>query len=396
MNARANWYITGVAITFLVAGVVLSHRVEGGIRVEAVTLAAGTPALKFLPADPGPHPVVLLAHGLTGSKEMFFRFGEALAAAGFECCSVDLPGHGASSQPFSIAGSVQSLKVVARESGPVDVFIGHSLGAYVEAAAMQDADLNPRLLIAVGALPGVGEHGPPLLLLAGRFEEFVTPARLKERPDARSVISPNSDHAFEPFDGYLVKTAVEAACAAVGRPAPASIPDTWRWRSFGMILALLGAVVLALHLPEFPSRWSLLRGPVVWVIIVGAFILCSGTWIGATPHLRHIPLQVTVMVVGWLMITGAAKVRLPRWSLVPLTVAVALICAVVGAQIIAFFVSLFVLALIVATLLGAIASRHGSRRDGDVAMAIHMGYVVGQWLPFPLFAFVKFLLGIYT
>ena len=393
MSTRTQWCLAAVSIACFVTGVALSHRVEPGVQVEAVTLAGDTPALKFVPADSGPHPVVLLAHGITGSKEMFFRFGEALAAAGFVCVSVDLPGHGASEKAFSLAGTVQALEAVTHALGPVDVFIGHSMGAYAGAGAVHDAGLNPRLFIAVGAIPDLGEHGPPLLLLAGRFEEFATPARLKARTDARVVISPNSDHAFELFDGYLVKTAVEAACTAVGRPSPASIPNSWRWRLLGMVLALLGAVVLALRLPAFPSRWALMRGPVVWAIVIGAFILCSGTWIGAMPHLRHIPQQIAAMIVGWLVITGAARLRLPRWSLVPLTVALAMICAVVGAPMPAFFAALFVLALLAGTILGSIAARRGSRRDGDIAMAIHLGYVVGQWLPFPVLAFVKLLLG---
>lgn len=393
MSARTKWCLAAISIACLATGVALSHRVEPGVRVEAVTIAGDTPALKFVPANSGPHPVVLLAHGVTGSKEMFFRFGEALAAAGFVCVSVDLPGHGASEKAFSLAGTVQTLEVVTHVLGPVDVFIGHSMGANAGVGAVHDAGLNPRLFIAVGAIPDLGGHGPPLLLLAGRFEEFATPARLKARTDARVVISPNSDHAFELFDGYLVKTAVEAACTAIGRPSPASIPNSWRWRIFGMVLALLGAVVLALRLPAFPSRWALMRGPVVWVIVVGAFILCSGTWIGAMPHLRHIPLQIAAMIVGWLMITGAARLHLPRWSLVPLTVAAAMIFAVVGAPMPAFFAALFVLALLAGTILGSIAAHRGSRRDGDIAMAIHAGYVVGQWLPFPVLAFVKLLLG---
>ena len=92
MNARVNWCLAAVSIACFAAGVALSHRVEPGVRVEAVTLAGDTPALKFLPADPGPHPVALLAHGITGSKENLFRFGEALAAAGFVATPWTSPG----------------------------------------------------------------------------------------------------------------------------------------------------------------------------------------------------------------------------------------------------------------------------------------------------------------
>src|SRR5580698_5948703 len=123
-----NWIIAGVAAVCLVVGSVLSHRIEPGVCVEKVTLAEETPALKFLPAGPGPHPVALLAHGYAGSKETLFRYGEALAAAGFTCYSVDQPGHGASPHKFTFMDSVHTLEAVAREVGPVDVFAGQSMG----------------------------------------------------------------------------------------------------------------------------------------------------------------------------------------------------------------------------------------------------------------------------
>jgi hypothetical protein len=37
--------------------------------------------------------------------------------------------------------------------------------------------------------------------------------------------------------------------------------------------------------------------------------------------------------------------------------------------------------LLAGTFLGWLAARRGSRRDGDIAMAIFTGYVIGQWIP---------------
>jgi len=189
-----NWIIAGVAAVCFGTGVALSYRIEPGVRVEKVTLAEETPALKFSPVGPGPHPVALLAHGYASSKEAFFRYGEALAAAGFICYSVDQPGHGASPRPFTLMAAAHTLEAVAREVGPVDVFAGWSMGGATGGEAVREGGMKPGLFIAVGFMPVLGDHAPPLLILAGRFEEALPPALLKTRTDARLVISPWSDH----------------------------------------------------------------------------------------------------------------------------------------------------------------------------------------------------------
>ena len=379
MSARANWCIAAACVC-LAAGVALSHRVEPGVRVQAVTLAGDTPALQFLPADSVPHPVALLAHGITASKETLFRFGEAFAAAGFECYAVDLPGHGESARPFSFNENAPALDKVARLLGSVDVFLGHSMGAYAGAGSVRNGNLNPRLFIAVGASPNLGEHGPTLLLLAGRFDEAFPPARLKARTDARVVTSPWCDHAFEPYDSYLVNAAVEAACAAVGKTPP-TVPTCWHWRLAGMALGIAGALGLAFCLPAFPPRWTWVRGLLVPAIYIVAITLTSSTWLGVAPLLRRAPLYIAFTAIGLFLVLGAGKLRIPRWSFLALTVAVWLGSLLAGAHIFAFFISLFALILSVGTILGAIAARHGTGRAGDIALAVFMGYALGQWMP---------------
>src|SRR5215468_9231576 len=111
MKARARWIIAA-AIISLGAGAALSRVIEPGVRVKKVTLAEETPALKFIPAGTGPRPVALLAHGYASSKEALFRYGEALAAAGFICYSVDQPGHGASPRPCTLIEAAHTLEAV--------------------------------------------------------------------------------------------------------------------------------------------------------------------------------------------------------------------------------------------------------------------------------------------
>src|SRR6266581_1293149 len=114
MSTRTTGWIVAAAIVVLIVGAILSRAVEPGVRVEKVMLATNTPALRIFPATAGPHPIALLAHGGTGSKEMLFRFGEALAAAGFDCYSVDQAGHGESPQPCSLTNILLGAQELER------------------------------------------------------------------------------------------------------------------------------------------------------------------------------------------------------------------------------------------------------------------------------------------
>jgi pimeloyl-ACP methyl ester carboxylesterase len=77
-------------------------------------------------------PLALLLHGATSSSRTWWRVGPALAERGFRVVAVDLRGHGSS--PRTVAGlSAADLADDVAETvpGPVDLLVGHSLGALV-------------------------------------------------------------------------------------------------------------------------------------------------------------------------------------------------------------------------------------------------------------------------
>jgi hypothetical protein len=367
--------------------------IEPGVRVEKMMLTANTPALRIFPATPGPHPVALLAHGNGGSKEMLFRLGEALAAAGFECYSVDQAGYGESPQSCSRPNVRDGFVAAERALGPVDVFIGHSMGGGTGSWSVREAGFRPKLFIGVGCPADLGGHGPPLLL-AGWFEEFFRPAELRAVPDARVVISPWCEHILEPFDPVLVNAAVQAACATVGQPAPAA-PTVWRWRLAGLVLGIAGALVLMFRLPELHPRLARIRGYLVPGVLLLALGLTLGPWFGVTPQPRRILWQLVLLPVIWLALVGLGRLRLPRWSLAGVTGFLALAGLAVArspafirtengfflAYTVFCALGLGTLLLLPGALVGRIAARGGSRRDGDVAMAIFAGYAIGQFMP---------------
>ena len=236
-------------------------------------------------------------------------------------------------------------------------------------------------------MPVLGDHAPPLLILAGRFEEFLPPALLKTRTDARLVISPWSDHLLEGFDPVLVNAAVEAACAAVHKTPPAP-PTAWRWRLIGAVLAMLAAGKLASCLTDLFPQLARFRGLFIGVFIAAAFMLTvGGRWLDATPHLR---LQGIAMTVIFLLVMIAGRFRIPRWSFGALGVLVMVIAvcwfkANPSWAAFVFLVCALLLmpALIVGIVIGWVAARRGSRLQGDIAMAIFVGCAPFQCLELP-------------
>ncbi len=139
-------------------------------------------------------------------------------------------------------------------------------GAGAGAESVRNGGFRPQLFIAVGALPDLGEHRPPLLLLVGEFDEAIvrslqargpgmmplSAAQFEEafptagfgsRTDLRLVLFSWCDHALEPYDPRLVNVTVEAACAAAGKAPPAT-PTRWLWRLVGVVLGGLDALGL--------------------------------------------------------------------------------------------------------------------------------------------------------
>ncbi|HEX7146591.1 MAG TPA: alpha/beta fold hydrolase [Actinomycetota bacterium] len=101
----------------------------------------GPPIREGSPAGPGEGdavhraprgPLAVLVHGVTSSSRTWWRVGPALAERGYRVLAVDLRGHGAS--PRAVAGlSVADLAADVADTveGPVDLLVGHSLGALV-------------------------------------------------------------------------------------------------------------------------------------------------------------------------------------------------------------------------------------------------------------------------
>ena len=156
---------------------------------------------------------------------------------------------------------------------------------------------------------------------------------------------------------------------------------------------MAGALGLIWSLQKLDPRLARARGILVPGAILMAVVLTTGRWFGASPHLHRMPLQFSIGVFVWLVLAGLGKLRLPRWILAAGVAAFTFLCIIV--QIIPTVgsgdgrIPFHLLALIgvlctlfagAGLVVGKMAAR-GSQRGGDLAIAIFLGYAIGQWMP---------------
>jgi len=83
-------------------------------------------------------PGVLLVHGWGSRGARFVDLGGALLASGFRVVTLDAPGHGASSGRLSSGPEfARAALAVAAAVGPVSAVVGHSLGGFASALAIE-------------------------------------------------------------------------------------------------------------------------------------------------------------------------------------------------------------------------------------------------------------------
>src|SRR5881296_2089526 len=83
-------------------------------------------------------PGVLLVHGWGSRGARFVDLGGALLASGFRVVTFDAPGHGASSGRLSSGPEfARAAHAVVNAVGPVSAVVGHSLGGFASALAIE-------------------------------------------------------------------------------------------------------------------------------------------------------------------------------------------------------------------------------------------------------------------
>ncbi|MEO1469237.1 MAG: alpha/beta hydrolase [Pseudomonadota bacterium] len=194
------WVLDGVlGVLAAVAVVVSAWQLEAGragLAMRDIAVGA-TPVTVVHRADlDAPAPVVVIAHGFAGARQLMQPFAFALARAGYVAVSFDFIAHGAhpESLPAEIEGvggaadrlidQLAAVSEAARalpESDGRHALLGHSMATDLIARAMAAAGPRPEAVVALSLFsPEVTAVSPPnMLVVTGGWEVGLTAEALR-------------------------------------------------------------------------------------------------------------------------------------------------------------------------------------------------------------------------
>ena len=258
-----------VALLLALLSVWQLESARSGLSIQSLT-AADTPVTRAaLPDADGP--VVIIAHGFAGSRQMMQGYALPLAKAGYRVWSFDFHGHGRNPQPMTgdvtvIEGTTmrlvdQTLAVVSAArtaegwTGPI-ALLGHSMATdIIIRAAAADAGIGPIVAISAFSQAVTADFPADMLLISGQGEpplrDFALRALHMLAPDAQegdtvttetlrraAIVAPGVEHVGVLFSQTGQAAALDWLDTSYNRDSTVTPPATGGW-----LALLLGAIV---------------------------------------------------------------------------------------------------------------------------------------------------------
>ncbi len=218
--ARA-WTLGALAALAAILSVAAMEReARGPVAAERLTLA-GAPATLWRPAGAASPPLVLVAHGYGGSRQMMAPLSIALARSGLAALAFDFPGHGRHPLPMdadvtSLEGTTAQLveqtiavaeaaRALPGLSAPT-ALLGHSMATDVVIRAAPALGTGTVVAISMYSEAVTAEAPSRLLIVSGAAE-----GRLRGNAvDALRLVDPAADEGMTARAGAVERRAVAA------------------------------------------------------------------------------------------------------------------------------------------------------------------------------------------
>ncbi len=251
---------------------------EAGLSIEPLAVGT-TPATVYRQAgETGPAPVVVIAHGFAGSRQLMNAWALTLARAGYIAVSFDFEGHG--KNPVPMSGDVTKVEGTTRllmdEVGRVTdaalalpgadgrvALLGHSMASdVVVRQAVRDPRVQAVVAVSMFSEAVTAEAPGNLLVIAGEWEGFLSEEALRALrladPSAglgqtlgdpaqgtarRAVLAPKVEHVSVLWSATALGEAQGWLDAAFGRPSGGPVAVRGGW------IALLIAATVATAWP---------------------------------------------------------------------------------------------------------------------------------------------------
>lgn len=280
--AALRWVVAALAVGAIMLSVWQLERDRAGLLIAPLAVEGGTPATLWLLAGGGPAPVVVIAHGFAGSRQLMEPFALTLAQAGYTVASFDFEGHGRNPHPMSgdvttVQGTTQFLMAETarvaeaalahpRADGRL-AFLGHSMASdIIVRTAIEDPRTGAVVAVSMFSRAVTDTEPPNLLVIAGEWEarlaeEALRAAQLAD-PDAelgqtigepaagtarRAAVAPAVEHVGVLYSATALREARDWLDAAFGRQSDGPVALRGGW----IVLLLGGVVALGWPLARF-------------------------------------------------------------------------------------------------------------------------------------------------
>jgi pimeloyl-ACP methyl ester carboxylesterase len=313
MKRWGNLVVGVLSLGIIALSVMMLERGRAGLEVRDLTVGTTPATLYTQPGAAGP--LVVVAHGFAGSRQLMLAYSLTLAQSGYVVLAFDFEGHGRNPVPMSgdvdaIEGTTQrlvdeTLRVLAAgralvAAGSDVALLGHSMATDVIArAAIADGGVAAMVGISMFSQAVTPTQPPHLLVISGQWEGMLRDAGLRMArqvdPAAvegvtvsagdvtrRAVVAPMVEHVGVLYSATAVREARDWLDASFGREsaAPLVMPGLW-------ILTLLAGIVVlmrpvsrllpkAVALPVAPVSarrfWAAVLVPAVLVPVVAVAI----------------------------------------------------------------------------------------------------------------------------